>query len=366
MLNRRARTMGLGSADLVDLASARRQALEYRRLLQQGLDPLEQRHAAEIAKQEGLKIERARLQGVRTFDQCVDEYLDLHSENWKNLKHRQQWKNSLKDYASIKCGPLSVESVTKEHIIDALKPIWTSKAETASRTLQRIVRVLVWANAKGYRGVVDGRLGETVAAALGPQNQVRGHMASCHYSEVSGILREIESSTARSTVKAAFEFTVLTAARSGETRGARWSEFDLDQKVWSIPADRMKAGRPHEVPLCDRAMALLKQAASLGAKPDGLVFPGRNGKVLSDMVFTQLLRRLKIACTLHGFRSTFRVWAAEKTDHPPEVCEAALAHATGNQVERAYNRTSLLEKRVPLMTEWAAFIQKGTPKTSSL
>lgn len=344
--------MGLGSADIVDLRTARRRALEQRQLLEQGVDPLEKRRQDEAE-------DLAQRQNAKTFDQCVEEYLRLHESNWRNPKHRSQWKNTLDDLASPIFGSTEVSKVTKEKIIQCLKKAWSIKPETASRTLQRIVKVLIWAGAKGYRDVVDSSLRHTVAAALGPQARQVQHMASCEYSQVNTIIRQVMSSDVMTNVRYAFEFTVLTAARSGETRGAVWSEFDLEKRIWSIPGERMKAGQPHEVPLSERAVQLLRFVAPNDGNLSALVFPGRKGQPLSDMVFTQLLRRLKTTYTMHGFRSSFRVWASERTDYTPEVCEAALAHARGNAVERAYNRTNLLEKRVPLMNDWAEYIQKS-------
>jgi len=362
--------MGLGPADLVDLPTARQQAADLRRLLHENIDPLEQREAearrVEAEARAAVEAEALRKSNEKTFDQCVEEYLAIHNATWRNDKHRDQWKNTLHDYASPAFGAMPVEKITTKHVQDALESLWSSRHETAVRTLQRITRVLIWAGAKGYREIVDSGFRATVSAGLGPQKRVVEHMAACHYTEVNAIIQRVNDSTSMPMLKRAFEFTVLTAARSGETRGAQWSEFDLEKKVWSIPGERMKAGRPHDVPLSDRAVMLLKLAAPLDKKPKGLVFPGRKGQPLSDMAFTVLLRRqLGLACTMHGFRSTFRVWAAEQTDYAPELCEAALAHARGNKVERSYNRTTLLEKRTPLMREWAAYVSTLPPITSS-
>lgn len=368
MLNRKAREMGLGSADVWSLTSIRQKGLELRQLIAQGIDPLEHRRELETQKKLAEHEQERKRQAAerenekrRTFDQCVSEYLALHNDTWKNKKHQSQWKATLEEYASPKLGKLAVAEVTTDLVQKTLAPIWTTKAETASRVLQRIDRVLVWAAAKGYYARADAAFRKTVTAGLGPQNRVVTHMAACRYVEVNAAIQAVINSAASPTVKRAFEFTVLTAARSGETRGAQWSEFDLENKVWSIPAERMKAKRPHEVPLCDRAVQILKLAAPLDLKPQGLVFPGTKGQPLSDMVLTQLLRRLGFKFTMHGFRSTFRDWAAEQTEYPPEVCEAALAHTTGNAVERAYKRTNLFDRRVPLMDDWAAHV--GKPST---
>ena len=368
MRYRKQREMGLGSADDWTLSAVRERVGELRRLLRDGVDPLENRRQEKAAeahtKQEQamrLAAEKLQAKRQRTFDQCATEYLELHNDTWKNKKHQAQWKSTLEEYASPKLGKLEVGAVTTELVQAALKKIWTTKAETASRVLQRIDRVLVWATAKGYRTSVDAAFRKTVAAGLGPQNRKVEHMAACPYPQVFAVVQAVHASDATSMVKRAFEFTILTAARSGETRGALWSELDLEAKVWSIPAERMKAGRPHDVPLSDRAVLLLKLVAPLDKHPKGLVFPAKGGQPFSDMVFTQLLRRLGFAFTLLGFRSTFRDWAAEQTDFPPEVCEAALAHTTGNAVERAYKRSNLLERRVPLMADWAKHIEHRRP-----
>jgi integrase len=363
MKDKKARTMGLGPANIVDLTTARQRVAELRRLLYENIDPLDHRDAEirgrETSAKAAAEAEALRLRNEKSFDQCVEEYLAIHNATWKNEKHRDQWRNTLHGYASPAFGSMPVEKITTKHVQDALESLWSSRHETAVRTLQRITRVLIWAGAKGYREIVDSGFRATVTAGLGPQNRIVEHMAACHYTEVHEIIRRVHDSTSMPMLKRAFEFTVLTAARSGETRGAQWSEFDLEKKVWSIPGERMKAGRPHDVPLCERAVTLLKLSAPLEKKPQGLVFPGRKGQPLSDMAFTVLLRRqLGLICTMHGFRSTFRVWAAEQTVYVPEVCEAALAHARGNKVERTYNRTTLLEKRVPLMRDWAAYIEK--------
>lgn len=367
MKDKKARVMGLGPADVVDLTTARQKATELRRLLHANVDPLANQEAEarrkEAEAQAAAEAEGLRKRNEKTFDQCVEEYLAIHNATWRNEKHRDQWKNTLRDHASPAFGTMPVEKITTRHVQDALQDLWSSRHETAVRTLQRIARVLIWAGAKGYREVVDAGFRATVSAGLGPQKRVVEHMAACHYTEVHEIIRRVHESTSMPMLKRAFEFTVLTAARSGETRGAQWSEFDLEKKVWSIPGERMKAGRPHDVPLSDRAVTLLKLAAPLDKNPKGLVFPGRKGQPLSDMAFTVLLRRqLGLACTMHGFRSTFRVWAAEQTEYAPDVCEAALAHARGNKVERTYNRTTLLEKRVPLMKEWAGFLARPQPQ----
>jgi integrase len=360
MKNKKARTMGLGPADMVDLTTARQRATELRRLLHENIDPLEHRDAEVRLREAAAEAEALRLRNEKSFDQCVEEYLTIHNTTWRNEKHRNQWRNTLHNYASPAFGSMSVAKITVEHVQDALESLWSSRPETAVRTLQRITRVLIWAGAKSYREVVDSGFRATVSAGLGPQKRVVEHMAACHYTEVNAIIKLVNDSTSMQMLKRAFEFTVLTAARSGETRGAQWSEFDLEKKVWSIPGERMKAGRPHDVPLSDRAITLLKLAAPLDKKPQGIVFPGRKGQPLSDMAFTVLLRRqLELTCTMHGFRSTFRVWAAEQTEYVPEVCEAALAHARGNKVEQTYNRTTLLEKRVPLMNDWAAYIAQS-------
>ena len=350
MLNKKAREMGLGTADTWDLTAVRKKAADLRQLLKDGIDPIDQRN-------------RDRRKGVaeadlrRTFKQCAEEYHKLHAAAWNNAKHAAQWENTLKTYAYPIFGGWSVSEVTDAQVLKAVLPIWGEKHETATRVLQRIRSVLVWASAKKYRPPLPNDFWEAVSAGLPKAKQAVTHHAACSYPKAGTLLVEVRDSAASDMVKLAFVFTVLTAARSGETRGAKWSEIHWDDAVWTIPAERMKAGRLHRVPLSAAAVQVLKFTQPLAGE-NALIFPAPRGKAFSDMVFTQLLRRLQAGCTMHGFRSTFRDWAAEQTNYPREVCEAALAHAVEDKTEAAYMRSDFFIKRVGLMKDWAAYLQQ--------
>ncbi len=351
MLNRRAREMGLGSAVLVDLPSARARVHELRQLLTQGVDPIEHRDQLRLAA-----LQPPTKQP--TFEECAADYLKKRAGKWTNEKHKSQWESTLKTYAYPAFGRQEVGTVTEGEIIKAIKPIWLSKHETATRVLSRIRLVLTWAAASKRRPPLPNGLWEAVAAAMPDWKGKPKHHAACPYDDAGKLLVKVRDSSASSTVKLAFVFTVLTAARSGETRGAVWSEVDLKKAVWTIPAERMKAGAEHRVPLCSAAISILEAAKEqAGGKASGLIFKAPKGGQFSDMVFTQLLRRLDQPYTMHGFRSTFRDWSADKTHYPREVCEAALAHTVENKVEAAYRRSDLFAKRQELMDDWATFLE---------
>ncbi len=352
MLNKRAREMGLGSVDLWDLTTIRNRVLELRRLLHEGLDPIAERDRERRQRQQAVAL-------VRTFAECAEDYHRLNESKWKNAKHASQFINTLKDYAYPTFGKWPVSEIGAHDVVRAVKPIWETKSETASRVLQRIRAVLVWSAVRKHRPALPDGFWDEVTTDLPHRSKRKAeHLAACPYQEAGALLVAVRDSTASDIVKLAFFFTVLTAARSGEARGALWKEIDLEQAVWKLPAERMKAGRPHTVPLSPTAVAALKQAKERSPKSE-LVFPSPRGRVLSDMVFTQLLRRLDAGCTMHGFRSTFRDWAAEQTNFPREVCEAALAHASGDKTEAAYLRTEHLQKRRALMEDWAGYLEAG-------
>lgn len=348
MLNKRPREMGLGSADNWDLTTIRQRVVELRQQLDLGIDPIEQRNDAQrkAATAEALR---------KTFKQCVEEYHLLHAGAWKNVKHASQWTNTLVTYAYPTFGEWPIDAVTDVQVVTALTPIWTSKHETATRVLQRVRMVMTWAAAKKYRPAVPAEMWDSVRASLPKVDRGTEHHRACPYTLAGSLLLRIQSSESTAMVKLAFTFTVLTAARSGETRGARWEEIDLQNRVWTIPAERMKAGRIHRVPLSDPAVAVLQRAKEEAPDTD-LVFPAPRGSAYSDMVFTQLLRRMAADCTMHGFRSTFRDWSAETTQHQRAVCEAALAHAVEDKTEAAYLRGDLFVKRRALMADWAAYL----------
>ncbi|MCY1236576.1 Prophage integrase IntA [compost metagenome] len=278
-------------------------------------------------------------------------------------------------------GHIPILEIGKYEILKALKPIWKEKAETADRVFQRVRKVMNFGAAKDYCRGVDSEFWEQVRIALGANEKARRveHHPSCPHPLIGALLAQVHASTATSTVQLAFEFGVLTAARSGEIRGARWSEFDASLSNWTIPPERMKAGREHRVPLSSRATEVLQAARAQQAEREAegrisagdagtndLVFPSPRGKTYSDMVFTQLLRRLEQPYTMHGFRATFRTWGMDNTQYPAEMLEFALAHLVGDQTVRAYARSDMVEKRRQLMEDWAAYIaQQMDPATAA-
>ncbi len=343
------REMGLGSASRagISLARARTLAAEARATRAAGLDPLEARKAR-------LQADRA----VPSFGQCADSYIETHSTHWRNDKHVAQWKMTLTTYCA-QIRHLPIDEVDTEAVLKVLQPIWHRRPDTAKRLRGRIERVLDATAVRGFRTGDNparwrGHLQNLLAK---PKLLTRGHHAALPYDQLPRFMMQLR---ARECVAArALEFAILTACRSGEVRNAQWAEIDLGKAVWVIPASRMKAGKEHRVPLSDRAIAIL--TALQEVRTSDFIFPGtRSGKPLSGMAMAMQLRRMKAAdITVHGFRSTFRDWASEKTSFPPEVCEQALAHTIGNKTEAAYRRGDVLAKRQKLMQAWADFIGKG-------
>ena len=334
----RPRMLGLGGYPLVSLAEARNVAFANRQRARAGGDPLaEKRHG----------------RGVPTVEEAAAAVLEQQRPGWRNAKHARDWPRSLRAYAFPRIGALPVSEVTTADVLAILTPIWYDKPETARRVRQRIGAVMKWAVAMGHRP--DNPAGDALGQALGRQQVVVQHMRALPYGAVADALATVRASQAAVTTKRAFEFLVLTAARSGEVRLATWDEMDLDAGVWTIPAARMKAKREHRVPLSGRALAILHDVPRL-SDGTGLVFRSRRGKPLSTVTLSKLIKVLGIAAVPHGFRSTFRDWAAEETNHPREVVEAALAHTVQNKVEAAYARSDLFERRRRLMNEWAAYL----------
>lgn len=337
----RLREMGLGGVASVSLATARELAALARANLQSGIDPIE-------AKQ------RSPCQ-VPTFGSEADDFITMMRPQFRNAKHVAQWEMTLNIYAKPLRG-IPVDKITTNDILTVLKPLWLTKSETASRLRGRIERVLDAAKAKGHRSGENPALWRGHLDKLLPKRQklTRGHHAAMPYIDVPAFikaLREREAIAAR-----ALEFTILTASRSGEVFGATWKEMDLKAAVWTIPAERMKAGRVHRVPLTDRCLELLEEMARAGVTADGFVFPGAKlGRPLSVMAMEMVLRRMEIAFTVHGFRSSFRDWCGEVSTFPREVAEASLAHVIGDETERAYRRGDALEKRRKLLAAWNAF-----------
>lgn len=347
MIAGKRRDMGLGGFPDVTLAGAREKARQIRELVDQGIDPIEDRRA----KRATLAAERAK---AMTFAQCVTAYLDAHGDSWKNAKHRQQWANTLDTYANPIIGNLNVSAVDTGLVLKVLEPIWKTKTETASRLRGRIENILSWATVRGYRQGENparwkGHLDKLLAARMKIQQVT--HHAALPYAELGGFMADLAKMDGMGA--RALEFAILCASRSGEVRGATWNEIDLNAGVWIIPAERMKAKREHRVPLSGKAISLLNTLPRLDGTE--LVFPGTSGQ-LSNMSLTAVLRRMNRGdLTAHGFRSTFRDWAAEQTAYPSEVVEMALAHTIGNKVEAAYRRGDLFDKRRRLMDDWAKY-----------
>jgi integrase len=339
--------IGFGSARDVTLARARELASQARTKLAESNNPKNVRRPTE----------------GRTFGECADRVIEAMRPSWRNEKHAAQWEMTLRDYAAP-LRQLPVDKITTDDVLSVLKPLWNDKPETASRLRGRIERVLDAAKAQGLRNGENPARWRGHLDQLLPKRQrlTRGHHAAMSYAELPGFMSDLKSRQA--TAALALEFAVLTAARSGEVLGARWEEFDLARAVWTVPAARMKAGREHRVPLSRRGLKIVREMNE--ARNGDFVFPGQKpGKPLSAMALEMVLRRMKIQdATVHGFRSAFRDWAAERTNFTNEVCEAALAHVIENKAEAAYRRSDLFDKRRKLMDAWANYC--ATPKTGKI
>lgn len=358
MLKGRSRDIGLGSAagpGMVTLTAARDLAADLRRLVKSGIDPLQQRE--QLAAEQAAAAQAAAIAGI-TFKASAETYIAAHEESWRNDKHRQQWRNTLDTYVYPVMGDIAVADIETSHVMAVLEPIWRAKPETASRVRGRIESVLDAARARGHRtGENPARWRGHIAEMLPARTRLsRGHHKAMPYADVPDFMAKLRTRSA--TAALALEFTVLTAARSSEVLGATWGEVDAKAAVWTIPAERMKAGKEHRVPLPSRALEILEATAKLGRN---YLFPSDGGSQLSTMAMTMLLRRMKQDCTVHGFRSAFRDWAAECTGFSHEVCEMALAHAIGNKAEAAYRRGDLFDKRRKLMEAWATFAALPVP-----
>ena len=333
---------GLGSADLVPLNQARERALEYRRMAKQGLNPRFN------ARQE-----------VPTFEEVAQQVHIDRMPTWKNAKHGAQWINTLRDYAFPKIGRMPVDSIGQPEVLMCLSPIWTEKHETARRLAQRIKIVLDVARSKGFRSGENPVTAIKDAQVL-PKVRVKPkHHEAMRWQDVPEFFADLETKNAMSAK--ALMFTCLTGARTGEVLGLRWAELDLENRLWVCPAERMKTGEDHRVPLTGEMLAIIEPLKAMGSE---FVFEGqKRHQPLSNMSMLMLLRRMKVqGVTVHGFRSTFRDWAAEVANAPREVAEKSLAHTVGSDVERAYARSDLLEKRRSLMNDWSKFVTSGNNK----
>ena len=345
--SKRRRDIGLGPYPEVSLKDARRRAGEMRNQAREGVDPV--------------AAKRAAARTIPTFKAAATKAHGERKEAFRNEKHREQWIDSLTSYAFPAIGSLPVDQVDGPAVVRALKPVWTTKPETARRVLQRIASVVAWAVAHGYRDhelpVKAIRMGLPKQPKVNPNargTDSRGHFAAIPYTDAAAYVSRLRGS-AESISKAALELVMLTVCRSGEARGAKWAEFDMEKAEWKIPGDRIKAGVEHTIPLSPAAVAVIKRMQEIRGTGD-LVFPSRKGEALSDVAVSKAHKLFSPASTVHGWRSAFRDWAAEQTSVPGEIVEAALAHTNPNRVEAAYRRTNYLDQRRPLMEAWAAYL----------
>lgn len=344
----RLRDMGLGGFPDVTLAQARERAREARDRLHNGIDPVAERRAARDAM-------RAASAKRVTFDECARQYIASKSKEFQNAKHTAQYQSTLRTYASPIIGKMPVDGIELAHIVKVLEPIWMEKTETASRLRGRIEAVLAWATVSGFRqGDNPARWRGNLEVALPKPRKIAKvkHHAALPWQEVPAFMVELRKQAGLGA--RALEFTILTAARSGEVRGATWDEIDLDAKLWTIPAERMKAAKAHRVPLSPAAVAMLKDTPRLDGSP--YVFAAARGGQLSDMTLSKVLRSMQVPATVHGFRSSFKDWARSNTRYADEVSELALAHVNNDQTRAAYARDELLPQRAKLMTDWARYV----------
>ena len=331
--------LGLGGYPLVSLKEAREKAFENRKVAREGGDPL---------------ADKRRTGSMPTFEETAQRVWKQLRPGWRSTRHAQVWLNSLERHVFPRIGEMPVSEVTSADVIGILAPIWHKKPALARKLRQRMRAVMEWAVAMGLR---PDNPCDRIGPVLGAQADRTQHLAALPHREVASAIETVQASNGRPVVKLAFEFLVLTATRSNEVRGAVWTEIDLAEGVWTIPAGRTKGNREHRVPLSERVREMLEEARRLG-RGGPLVFPGVRGAPLGRTAIWHLLKTAQIEAVPHGFRSSFRDWAAEETDHPREVAEAALAHKVRNQVEAAYRRTDLFERRRRLMEDWAAYLAR--------
>jgi integrase len=352
MVGGKRREYGLGGFPTITLSSARDRARTMLDQLFAGIDP-------SVTKKQAKSQLAAQKAKAVTFKAVAEQYIARHEAGWKNAKHAAQWTSTLSTYAYPVCGHMVAADINAATVLRVLEPIWVEKSETASRLRGRIESILDYATARGLReGPNPARWKGHLALTLPSKRKVSPvkHHPAVPVSDMPAFFKELQ--TREGTAARALEFLTLTAARSGEVRGAQWSEIDIAKKVWTVPAERMKAKREHRVPLSTQATVLLKALPSF--KAGGLLFPGsKRANVLSDMSLAAVLRRMQVEAVPHGMRSSFRNWTAEETAYPNEVAEMALAHAVGNAVEAAYRRGDLFEKRRSMMEDWAAFLTQS-------
>ena len=351
------REMGLGAVHTFGLKDARAKAAELRKLVYEGRDPIAERDAQRAA----LAAASAKR---RTFDECVASYSRAHSPKW-SAKHAYQWGSAMTRFASPVLGKLPVDIIDVSFVVRVLEPIWHERPEVASRLRGAIESVLAWATVRQFRsGDNPARWTNHLEELLPSRREILPveHFAALAYRDVPGLIAKLRERSG--IVGRALEFLILTASRSGEVLGARWDEIGLAERVWTVPAERMKSRREHRVPLCDRALAILNEMKLY--RRNGFVFPSERRENLGESPMRELLKRLGYKATIHGMRSTFRDWAGEQTNFAREVCEAALAHAIGNKVEQTYRRGDALEKRRRLMEAWADFCSRPVAQGATI
>lgn len=351
------REKGLGSVDIVSLKKARADADRLRVAIHDGADPIGEKQAARRA---------ARLAAAKllTFGQCTDAYIAAHKSGWRNAKHAMQWENTIKTYCADML-PLPVAEIDTDLVLKALEPIWSEKTETATRVRQRVEAVLDWAAARRFRGGENpARWRGHLDKLLPKPSKLKAveHRAALSYRDIGDFFAKI--SLIESYGAKALRMQILTATRPNETAGARWEEIDLEECIWTVPASRMKANREHRIPLAPGLVEMLRALPRQARSP--YVFPGMRGKALSTATLLKVAKETRPGITVHGFRSTFRDWAAEQTAFPREVAEAALAHVLSDKTEAAYRRTDLFEKRARLMADWERHCMKPSGKADNV
>ena len=349
------RDFGLGSPLDIGLADARIKARQWRGWWRQGFDPVAYQTASDHAAAAALGV------GAKTFKDAADACFTALSPAWKNAKHRDQWKNTVAEYVLPHLGELPLNNIDAAAVIRALSPIWLSKPETARRVRQRIFSVLSYSISQGWRSSDP----PTSAVAKGlPKQPAKSNFDAVDYDDAPAVYAELSAKTA-TVGRQALLFTILTAARSGETRGATWAEIDLDKKTWRIPPERMKAKKEHVQPLTPSAVALLKSVERKSSRPDEIIFAGKGNRPLSDMTMSKPQKEVAPNTTVHGWRATFRTWAADKTNFTRDIAEKALAHTLKDETEKSYNRGELLEKREKLLLAWSNYLE-GRSNIASL
>lgn len=356
MINKKARSMGLGALHTISLADARIKAADCRKLLDIGIDPIQARASEEAKK----KLADSR---SKTFEDCATAYIDAHKASWRNVKHQNQWTSSLSTYAYPVIGKLPVQNIDVALVMKIIEPIWQKKTETANRVRGRIENILDWATAREYRqGENPARWRGKLENLLPNRSKIQRvkHHSALPYADINEFIKGLRKEGG--TAAKALELVILTASRTNEVIGAKWKEFDLKKKIWIIPANRIKNGKEHRVPLSEPALSIIKTLEKY--KTNDFVFPGlKAGKPLSNMAMLTLLKRMKREdITVHGFRSSFRQWAAEQTSYQREIAEMCLSHTVGSSVERSYQRSDLFVKRHKLMNEWAGYCYKNFGK----